>query len=242
LSIGLGSFLVALALVVAVGIGSAIAVIPNNGTYYACLTKKTGAVKVINYPKVKCAKGTQLIKWSQQGPAGPQGPQGAQGPAGASGSSNWGDIANKPADLADGQIGWGEVKNIPAGFADGVDDGGFVGYESEIIATDTIPPDTERAYVSFDWPRSVFVQFQVLPAFESGCSTATLRYETVALGNGSLAYRVYVTNECPAMLNYDGLAIKIRAIAFGVGLAPAKLRAAIAGVETHRVSKGGKHR
>jgi hypothetical protein len=102
LSIGLGSFLVALALVVAVGIGSAIAVIPNNGTYYACLVKSTGAVKVINYPKVKCATGQKLLKWSQQGPAGPQG---AQGPAG-------------PAD-------WNAIPNIPGGFKDGVDDVGY---------------------------------------------------------------------------------------------------------------------
>ena len=100
LSIGLGSFLVALALVVAVGIGSAIAVIPSQGTYYACLTKKTGAVTVINHPKVKCAKGEKLIKWNAKGPAGPQG---AQGPAG-------------PAD-------WNAIGNIPAGFKDGVDDG-----------------------------------------------------------------------------------------------------------------------
>ena len=101
LSIGLGSFLVALALVVAVGIGSAIAVIPSQGTYYACLTKKTGAVTVINHPKVKCAKGEKLIKWNAKGPAGPQG---AQGPAG-------------PAD-------WNAIPNIPAGFADGVDNEG----------------------------------------------------------------------------------------------------------------------
>lgn len=40
LDIGLGSFLVVLEFVVAVGTGSAIAVIPINGTYYACLTKK----------------------------------------------------------------------------------------------------------------------------------------------------------------------------------------------------------
>jgi hypothetical protein len=88
LSIGLGSFLVALALVVAVGIGSAIAVIPNQGTYYACLTKATGAIKVINYPKVKCAKGERLIRWSQQGPPGPQGDTGPQGPQGPAGLAN----------------------------------------------------------------------------------------------------------------------------------------------------------
>jgi hypothetical protein len=76
---------VALALVVEVGIGSAIAVIPNNGTYYACLVKKTGAVKVIKYPKVQCPTGTCLIKWKAKGPAGPQGVQEPQGPQGDQG-------------------------------------------------------------------------------------------------------------------------------------------------------------
>jgi hypothetical protein len=42
-------------------------------------------VRLINYPKVQCAKGTQLIKWSQQGPAGPAGVQGVQGAQGAQG-------------------------------------------------------------------------------------------------------------------------------------------------------------
>ena len=111
--------------VVTLGASTAHAAIPSNGVYYACLTKSTGALKVINYPKVKCAKGQQLLKWSQQGPAGaqgvqgPAGPVGPSGPAGASGSSTWGDIANKPADLVDGQIGWGEVANKPADLVDG---------------------------------------------------------------------------------------------------------------------------
>jgi hypothetical protein len=90
---------VAALVVLAVGVGSAIAAIPNNGTYYACLTKSTGAIKVINYPRVKCAKGQTLIKWSQQGPAGAVGAQGPQGPAGP---ADWNAIANKPADFADG--------------------------------------------------------------------------------------------------------------------------------------------
>jgi hypothetical protein len=128
---------IALLVVLALGAGTVYAAIPNgSGTYYACLTKSSGVVRLINYPKQKCAKGERFIKWSQQGPAGPAGAQGVQGPegypgpkgdpgpAGASGSSNWGDIANKPADLADGQIGWGEVANKPDGFLDGVDDQG----------------------------------------------------------------------------------------------------------------------
>jgi len=63
--------------------------IPNkNGVYRACLTKKTGAVKVIDYPKRKCAKGQRLIKWNlhgHMGAQGPQGIQGIQGPAGQAG-------------------------------------------------------------------------------------------------------------------------------------------------------------
>jgi hypothetical protein len=122
LSIGLGSFLVALALVVAVGVGSAIAIIPSNGTYSACLTKSTGAVEVINYPKVQCTKGEKLIRWNAkgpqgaQGPAGPQGAQGDPGPKGEQGPK--GDPG--PAD-------WNAIGNIPAGFKDGVDDRGVTG-------------------------------------------------------------------------------------------------------------------
>ena len=77
-------------LLVAVGASSALGAIPNSGTYSACLAKSTGAVEIINSPKVKCAKGERLIKWGQQGPPGTpgaQGPQGPQGPAGAQGAA-----------------------------------------------------------------------------------------------------------------------------------------------------------
>jgi hypothetical protein len=130
LSIGLGSFLVAVALVVAVGVGSAIAIIPNQGTYYACLTKGTGAVTVINYPKVKCAAGTRLIKWNAKGPAGPQGvqgPQGAQGPQGPKGDQG-------PAGPAD----WNAIPNKPAGFADGVDNDGVTGVKLTRVVGTTV--------------------------------------------------------------------------------------------------------
>ena len=158
---------VALLVVLALGAGTVYAAIPNgDGKYYACLTKSTGALKVINYPKVKCATGQQLLKWSQQGPAGAQGAQGVQGPqgpAGASGSSNWGDIANKPADLADGQVGWGEVANkpdaladgvvgwgevanVPPDFTDGVDNEGVTGIKlTRVVGTETpVPAGAER--------------------------------------------------------------------------------------------------
>jgi len=115
--------LIALLVVLALGAGTVSAAIPNgSGTYYACLTKSSGVVRLINYPKVKCATGERFIKWSQQGPAGAAGapglqgakgdagPKGDPGPAGASGSSNWGDINYKPA-----------------GFADGVDNEGITG-------------------------------------------------------------------------------------------------------------------
>ena len=76
--------LVALLVVLALGAGTVYAAIPNaNGKYYACFTKATGAVRLINYPRVStCPRGQQLISWNAKGPVGPQGPQ---GPAGAQG-------------------------------------------------------------------------------------------------------------------------------------------------------------
>jgi hypothetical protein len=89
-SIGLASLLVAILIVFAVGVGTAIAAIPNaNGKYYACRVSNTGVVKLINYPKVNtCPQGEKLISWNAQGPAGPTGltgPQGLTGPAGPTG-------------------------------------------------------------------------------------------------------------------------------------------------------------
>ena len=102
----LGSLIVAVVIILALGVGTVSAAIPTgNGTYRACLVKATGSVRLINYPKVStCPKGEKLINWNAKGPAGPQG---AQGPAG-------------PAD-------WNAIPNKPAGFADGVDDAGVTG-------------------------------------------------------------------------------------------------------------------
>ena len=90
---------VALLVVLALGAGTVYAAIPNgNGKVYACYVKSTGAVRLINYPKVKnCKSGEKLIKWSAQGPAGPVGPQGP-----GAGPADWNAIGNKPAGFADG--------------------------------------------------------------------------------------------------------------------------------------------
>ncbi len=187
-----------MAIVLALGVGSVESAIPNptNKRYYACFSKQSGAVRLINYPKVSsCKKGERLRTWNAQGPQGVQGAQGVQGPQGPSGSSNCDDIADKPHDLADGQVGWGEVANKPAGFAEGVDDVGSVGYVSQIVATDTISVNVEHSYLSTGWPKSVFVQFQVVPSFTSGGGDLSIRYVTNAVADGSLTYRVYVTAE-----------------------------------------------
>ena len=119
LSIGLGSFLVALALVVAVGIGSAIAVIPNQGTCYACLTKSSGPSRSSTTPRCSAPRapasssGTPKARPDLQGPQGVEGPKGDQGPKEDQG----------PAGPAD----WNAISNRPAGFADGVDDQGVTG-------------------------------------------------------------------------------------------------------------------
>jgi hypothetical protein len=78
-----------LSLVVAgVGVTQVSGAIPNpsDAKFYACFKKKSGVVKVVNYPKVStCPKGQKLIDWGRTGPQGPAGAQGAQGAPGAQG-------------------------------------------------------------------------------------------------------------------------------------------------------------
>ncbi len=135
----------AVLVVLAIGVGSAIAAIPNDGTYYACLTKSSGALKVINYPKVStCPKGQKLIKWNQHGAQGPQGAQGAQGAQGPAGPADWNAITNKPV-----------------GFADGVDAGDTT--STEITATSG-PIETGHSFwLEARYPATLDVDVQILP-------------------------------------------------------------------------------
>jgi hypothetical protein len=86
---GRGLFLlVAGSLLLTVGVGSALGAIPNpgDGRYYACFSKRTGVVKLINYPTVStCPARHRLIDWGRTGPQGPVGAAGAAGPQGAQG-------------------------------------------------------------------------------------------------------------------------------------------------------------
>jgi hypothetical protein len=137
--------LAALLVVLAIGAGTAYAAIPNaSGSYYACLVKDTGAVRLINYPKVKtCPDGQRLISWNQQGPAGPQGPQGAQGPAGSAGITRItvttvpGDFTIPAGDPLGGTPNSGVTVACPAGKVVG---GGYSSDSSgNVIVTDSRP-------------------------------------------------------------------------------------------------------
>ena len=137
--------LAALLVVLAIGAGTVYAAIPNaSGTYYACLVKDSGAVRLIDYPKVKtCPKGQRLISWSQRGPAGPQGQQGPQGPAGTAGITKItlttvpGDFTIPATDPQGGTPNSGATVVCPAGKVVG---GGFSSDSSgNVIVTDSRP-------------------------------------------------------------------------------------------------------
>ena len=70
----LGALVAMLAVVVlAAGLAPVSGAIPNpgDGRYHACFVKRTGAVKLINYPKVStCPRGQKLIDWNRTGPQG----------------------------------------------------------------------------------------------------------------------------------------------------------------------------
>jgi len=195
---------IALLVVLVLGAGTVSATIPNgSGTYYACLTKSSGVVRLINYPKQKCATGERFIKWSQQGPAGPvgpkgdAGPKGDPGPAGVSGSSNWGDIAN-----------------VPDGFKDGVDNGAFV---SQTFGPYQLPDGTSTLPVSLGpFSPNVDVDLSVIPTVGT-----VLRVDDVLISrSGSdLYYEVWVHR-----MPEDPAAFKIRARTYSEGISPAGLK------------------
>jgi hypothetical protein len=209
--------LVALLVVLALGAGTVYAAIPNgSGTYYACLTKSSGVVRLINYPKVKCATSERFIKWSQQGPAGPAGPAGVQGPKGDQG----------PAGPAD----WNAIGNVPAGFKDGVDDVG-PGYSSALLPTQFVIGGGASALIAFAYgpilPRAVDVRLIPVPQTPGG-ELEVLGQAVRDNGNGTLTHTVRVAN-----LSASSVGFKIRAMTWSDGIAPAAFRQAV------RASDGG---
>lgn len=82
-----------MAFVLSLTVGSVESAIPNptNKKFYACMHKKTNAIRMLDVPtKRTCAKGWKRISWNAKGnpgATGPAGPQGPAGPAGAPGSA-----------------------------------------------------------------------------------------------------------------------------------------------------------
>jgi hypothetical protein len=143
-SLGLGSLLVGVLIVLALGVGTVYAAIPNgNGKYSACLDKATGAVRLINYPKVgTCPAGEKLINWNAKGPAGPQGVQGPKGDQGAQGAQGAAGITKitltqvvSELTVAPGFSG-STTTTCPAGKVVG---GGFQNEGALAFATDSYP-------------------------------------------------------------------------------------------------------
>ena len=211
--------LVAALIVLAVGVGSAIAAIPTrNGTYYACLTKSSGVVRLINYPRVECAKGEKLINWNAKGPAGPAGLQGAQGPQGVQGVQ--GDQGPKgdpgPAD-------WNAIPNIPGGFKDGVDN---IGYTTTVITGFGIWGVFTGSFpIAGSFPRNVEVRFSLIPVTENG-RLGLVKVDATSLPSGDLAYRVYVESYAPGTTYFN-----IRMTVWSEGISPARLGSRLATVK-----------
>ena len=55
-------------------------------TYYACVTAKTGAIKIVS-ASARCQAGQNKISWNNKGPQGPMGAPGPRGPQGVMGST-----------------------------------------------------------------------------------------------------------------------------------------------------------
>src|SRR5829696_3142405 len=69
--------------------GVAIADIPSTSTgkITGCITRSTGAARIIDYQAGKrCGRGERMVSWNQRGPRGAAGAQGEAGAAGTPGS------------------------------------------------------------------------------------------------------------------------------------------------------------
>lgn len=74
------------ALALATGVAIPVAALAGNSpvTYYACVTTKTGVLKIVS-KSATCAAGQHKISWNNIGPPGPTGQKGAQGARGPQG-------------------------------------------------------------------------------------------------------------------------------------------------------------
>lgn len=71
----------------AVGVGLAIASIPDSsGVFHACYKKHNGQLRLVE-SAAACHPSEKATSWSQTGPPGPPGPPGSPGPPGTPGSS-----------------------------------------------------------------------------------------------------------------------------------------------------------
>ena len=181
--------------VLAVGVGSAFAAIPNpgDGKYYACRVKATGAVRLINYPKVStCPKGQKLIDWSRTGPrgqAGAEGPAGAQGLQGAQGVPGTAGItkinitaAVKNFDVPANTVK-GDAATCPAGRAVA---GGYTQVNIDVLFTESIPSGNGWAVTAHNTggvPRSVTV-YAVCMSTDPSTVIATASKSKVAKKRG----------------------------------------------------------
>jgi hypothetical protein len=85
-------------------------------TIYACVSKKTGSMRIVS-AKAKCKRGEHKLSWNASGPAGVPGATGAAGSPGAAGINGVGaDYASSvlgPTELAASEVV--VTKTIPAG-------------------------------------------------------------------------------------------------------------------------------
>jgi len=219
-NLGLGSLVVAVLIVLALGVGTVYAAIPNsNGKYYACYVKDTGVVKLINFPKVStCQAGEKLISWNAKGPAGApgaQGPQGGQGPQGPQG----------PAGPAD----WNAIPNIPAGFADGVDDIG-PSYASAIKLNFGSAAGFATT-VKVRYPANVDVLVSLIPVED-----CTWDFAQKGVGRtGSEVYQEWSIKNTSAVV----CGARLRAVVFGDGIAPASLNKSLKKIKVTVAEKKG---
>ena len=220
-SLGLGPLLVALVIILALGVGTVYAAIPNgSGTYYACLRQDHRRGAAHQLPQGEHLSGGREAhqverhrdRRVRQGP-GPQGPgtPGTQGPAG-------------PAD-------WNAIPNKPAGFADGVDNVGYVS---------TTYPDVhsllggDYTWVLVEIPVGTDVELTLIPVGPAGSENVEVVEELFESHPGGLLRHYYRVEPWGT----GAVDFKVRSRVYNTGIAPAALKKAAKSIKVRVTDRG----
>jgi hypothetical protein len=107
--------------------------VSDAGVIYACVDKRTGAMRMVS-SATRCTSKETAVSWNQEGPAGPTGATGATGPQGPAG------VTNGVSRVIKGYVNWDGTVISGTGFSVSYDSRAPGGYSLTFVTPFTSVP------------------------------------------------------------------------------------------------------